>query len=212
MPGQDIISWDEWQATLFGVRRSVRYHNRRRAFFDTLQNAGNAFSVIIGSAAMAALGTDVAQVGQLPEWLAKLLPQLAAVLLTIISVINLVARSSAKARLHEDLAKRFLRLERMMAQPEPRYQELPQLIAERIEIEMDEPPVKRVLDAICHNELVRAMDLDPGERVKISGFQRLLANIVSVRADALRKYKEIEADRRERLANRGSPPALTSAS
>ena len=43
---------DRWDDMLFGVRRSIRYHQRRRAFFDRLDQFSNMLSVIFGSAAI----------------------------------------------------------------------------------------------------------------------------------------------------------------
>ena len=59
---------------------------------------------------------------------------------------------------------------------------------ERLEIEATEPPVLRVLDVICHNELLRAMGYDdPRERVKVSWFQRTAANFFDWREHTLAK-------------------------
>ena len=44
----------------------------------------------------------------------------------------------------------------------------------RLDIERQEPPVLRVLDTLCYNELVRAMGY--GEQVRVGFWQRLFAN------------------------------------
>ena len=91
-------------------------------------------------------------------------------------------------RLHSDLARDFAALERDMVRvgespPEP---ELREFEARRLEIESREPPALRVLDAMCHDELVTASGIDPKERAQPRWYQRWLANIVDVGAHRLR--------------------------
>jgi hypothetical protein len=45
--------------------------------------------------------------------------------------------------------------------------------------------VLRVLDSICHNELLRAMGYDRSQYVEIAWYQRLLAQFVDVREHAI---------------------------
>ena len=56
---------------------------------------------------------------------------------------------------------------------------------ERLAIEAEEPPVLRVLDTLCHNELTRAMGYGQEYQAKVGFFQRLFAQICDVRQDAL---------------------------
>ena len=64
---------------------------------------------------------------------------------------------------------------------------LAEFAARRLAIEADEPPVLRVLDALCHNELVTALGLDDAERAAVTPLQRWLAPLVDVRPDRLRR-------------------------
>jgi hypothetical protein len=82
---------------LFDVRRSVRYHTRRRMFFDRWNLATNALSVIFGSATI----YGVLSAG------GKELALASAALVTVMSSLNLVIGTTRMARLHEDLARRF---------------------------------------------------------------------------------------------------------
>src|SRR5258706_15543958 len=88
------------ETLLFNVRLSIRYHNRRRSWFDTFNLAANALSVIFSSAAIAALRADSERFA---VW--------SAIAITIVSGFNLVLRTSERARQHHDLAKRFITLE-----------------------------------------------------------------------------------------------------
>src|SRR5437773_1773987 len=131
------------ETLLFNVRLSIRYHNRRREFFDTLNLVSNGLSVIFGSAAMAAL------LGQSNEWAA-----LAAAAVTIVATTNLVVRSSERARQHHDLAKRFIALEQKTLPATA--DDFFSLYAEKLAIEAEEPPMLDILSLICHNDQVSA--------------------------------------------------------
>ena len=52
---------------------------------------------------------------------------------------------------------------------------------------MDEPPVLRVLDSLCYNEQLRAMDYPESEMVIIGWFQRKMAPFIDVHSNQLRK-------------------------
>ena len=49
---------------------------------------------------------------------------------------------------------------------------------ERLSIEAEEPPVKRILDVICHNDLARSMGLDREEMWRVKWYQRWVAQFV----------------------------------
>lgn len=165
---------DRWHNTLFGVRRSIRYHQRRRAFFDRLDQLSNMLSVIFGSAAIyGILEQDY-----------KALALIASALVTVLASINLVIGSAQRARAHSDFSRRYVELEkRMLGQPDESL--LQQLSAERLSIEAEEPPVLHVLNAICHNETMRAMGYKKEELAKIGWCQRLLAQLFDFREYAL---------------------------
>ena len=138
----------DMHSLLFGVRRSARYRNRRRRFFDNVYRIKTALSLLAGSTAMV---TILAAMGNIP-------PLIASAFVTLISTIDLVMGSSTKGRLHADLARRFIELERLMTvETEPTDERVRNWTAQQLLIEADEPPVLRVLDILCHNELLLAM-------------------------------------------------------
>lgn len=161
---------DDLHALLFGVRRSIRYHNRRRRFFDGFDKFVKILSVIGGSAAVAAI------VGNTP-WLAVALTTIIAIL----SAINLVVGPAQGARLHAELAKRFAKLEYDVVRTQNVDEDASnKFVAERLLIESDEPPIMRVLDTICHNELCEAMGYDVCEFYRVGWFQALFAHIINL--------------------------------
>ena len=164
---------------LFGVRRSVRYHNLRRMFFERLGLFKNAITVILGSAAVYGV------VGQLGDC-GKVISIVSGLFVTVLATIDLVIGSSRAARLHSDLARRFIVLEKKIElQSDPTEDMIRQWKGERLEIEMEEPPVLRVLDTLCHNEMVRAMGYSKTELKSVKWYQRWFAQYVDLCAHNL---------------------------
>src|SRR5687768_375419 len=96
-------SWDD---LLFGVQRSIRYHSRRQGFYDRWNTATNAISIIGGAGTIAALGGKLG--------LAQVMGVVLPAVITVFSTFNLVWGTTRMARLHNDLYRRFVALEREM--------------------------------------------------------------------------------------------------
>ncbi len=169
---------NEYHELLFGVRRSIRYHNRRRSFYDRFNLFVNAFSLIMGSATV---------YGVLEEKAPQEIAIIAAMLVTILAAINLVVGSSRQVRVHHNLCKRFINLEKKITSSiEESSEQLAEFRSERLDIESEEPPVLHVLNTICHNELARAMGYGPEHFAKISFYQRWFANIMDIREHTIK--------------------------
>ncbi len=172
-PEHEQAHWD----LLWGVRRSIRYHRRRERWLDAVDRVCAFAVAVFGTSIFVSLLT-----GSVPA----LLTVVAAITATA-GMLQLAFGLARRARLHSDLARDFVDLERAMVRagedlPE---HELRELEARRLEIESREPPVLRVLDAMCHDELVTASGVDPKERAEPRWYQRWLANIVDVGAHRL---------------------------
>jgi hypothetical protein len=105
----------------------------------------------------------------------------------ISSAIDLVIGSAGQARLHHDFARQYFNIEKEMVAAAPGE---PATIAAwtqaRLDIEAEEPPVMRVLDVICHNELCRALGYNENQMVKIGPVQRLFSNIIDLGEDKIK--------------------------
>ena len=158
---------------LFDVRRSVRYHNRRRSFYDRFHKSNTVLGLIGGSAVVATLLADRG-----PDFL----PLVFGAVVAISSALDLVIGSAGQARRHHDFARRYFNLEKEMVAAEPRNdrKKISAWTQARLEIEAEEPPVMHVLNVICHNELCRALGYNENQMVKIGPVQRLLSNVVDV--------------------------------
>lgn len=164
---------DEYYGLLFAVRRSVRYHMHRRGFFEIFHALVLFIGVVGGSATVAALVAEASKDWSL--WV-KLLP---GAFVAVFSAADLVVGSIRKAWLHADLARRFIELERTMeaGREGPGEPLILKWRDKRLEIEADEPRILRVLDTICHNEMLRAMDHPREEQIPIGFWQRCFAQL-----------------------------------
>jgi hypothetical protein len=160
---------DDIHKLLFGVRRSIRYHNRRRDFFDTFNQITTAFSLIAGSATVYGV-LHAPDSHELAIW--------SGMVVTVLSAFNLVVGSARQARLHHDLSKKFITLEKKMLAEDGQIKEWQ---TERLDIEAEEPPVLRVLDCICHNEMLRSMGYNDEHFAEIAWYQRWFAQFFDIR-------------------------------
>ena len=169
---------------LFNVRRSVRYHDKRRHHFERVHNFVTFVAFLLGTGTVAAS----VEAFNTPIWV-RLAP---SVIASTLLGVALVYRVSAKAALHNDLKRRFIVLEQRIEDlraSSNEGQNMVELIKEKLSIEADEPPIKRILDVICHNELVRAMGFKPIEKDPwhIGCCQRLFAQYFDIGLHSLRR-------------------------
>lgn len=172
---------DEWHCLHFAVRRSQRYHCRRRAFFDNLGH-WLAFLTIIfgGSAIFGVSGPD--QV--------RILVAIAGALIAVFSAVDLVIGFSKSAQVHSDLERDFIALEKQMTKEPPSEEALSRFKHIRLEIEEKEPETKRALDWLCRNETIRAMELDPKEMADLKWYHRWFAQVWNFDSDTIKLKRE----------------------
>lgn len=170
MSAQDLQSdvQRDWSRELFAVQRSIKYHTRRQAFYEAWNNVTNAAGILLGAGTVAALAH------KLP--LAAALSFLFPVVITILATFNLVWGTTRRARLHNDLYRRFVELERKMISAQATdAQACRAFRGERLAIEADEPPIMFVVSVLCHNEVVRATGA--GDYFEVPLWQRWLAHV-----------------------------------
>ncbi len=175
--------YDEYCNTLFGVRKSIRYHIKRRQFFERADRTIKLIVVLSGTGAFITLSAK----------LGATYTMYATVIVAFFSAIDLIIRTSEKAILHHDIARRFTNLEKQMISIDEdniTNKDVARYISSRLGIEADEPPAKRILDIICHNELNKAMGNNKNEEVKLEFWQKNMANFFDINLDKTRKKIE----------------------
>ncbi len=162
---------DEKYSFLFDVRRSIRYHHKRILYYDKWHKISTLLAAFGGSATII---TVLGKAGSF--WII-----LFAAIVAVFSISDFVFGTNQKARLHEDLSRKFIALEKSVITAKPLSAEtISNFTAQRLDIEVYEPPPLKVLDSMCHNELLRAMGHDEECYVKITWYQRLFSNFFDI--------------------------------
>ena len=164
---------------LFGVRRSIRYHSKRQAFFEGLDRWSDFFLLLLGSGAAASAFQNSR------NWTLA-----AGFAVAVISGLKLVFAFGAKAGRHAQFVKDFTRIEKRLYGDESA-ETVAAAARERLDIEAAEPPVMHVLNDLCHNELLQAMGYDAktlrSNWVRVGWHKRLTAHFFNWGAPRLVK-------------------------
>ncbi len=152
----------------FAVSKSIRYHSKRRRFFENLHCGSDAISAISGSAAVTALLSGDSH--HIAIWLSAIV--------AVSASCDLVVGFSRKSQQYDALLKRFSFLLKDMKLGQSTANNLAKWTAERILIEKDEPTFLTLLVAICDNE----ERLARGKNDVLEGipcWRRWLSNLIS---------------------------------
>lgn len=166
---QEMSDWIDDAAKLkFAVGRSIRYHAKRRAFFDVLHRCSVVVTLIAGSGAFLAAIQDH-----------QVFAQAAALTVAVASVLDLAVGFGGRARLYDDLCRRWADLGSAMERTvDPTQQMVHDWKAERLQIEKDEPTQLGALNIICHNEEVQAHAW--GTKYRLWFYQRLFCHLCTL--------------------------------
>ena len=160
-----------WELS-FDVRRSIRYHMRRQGFFENWHRFTSGMAVIFGSATIAALLTSIDS--HMALWTASTV--------TILSSVDLIIGTSQRAWLHADLRRQLINLEKeLVGKEELDIDKYTNLYKQLLNIEVEEPPILRALDIICHNEEMRSEGIkeDSPDYLPLPWYQRWSAQFIS---------------------------------
>lgn len=158
----DSYRWKNRHEILYQVRFSTRYHRMREQFLDGLDRTTKAIAIIGGSAAFA--------------WMQS--ATVAGGIVAVVSTLSLVFDYAVQARLHAELAKKFLDLEAEivgMGEYDFTDENLKDWAAQCTRIEAEEPPLKEKLAVICQAELDRSLGVKP--KTFFPWWQRLSAQL-----------------------------------
>ncbi|MFI3219635.1 MAG: hypothetical protein QX189_11015 [Methylococcales bacterium] len=163
---------DENYHLLFGVRRSIRYHEYRRNFYQKLHKVTNLFTLLMAGAVL----LDAAKEGITPDSYVYL-----GVIAALFAAFDLVIGFASQANAHGQLRERFAQLEIDMMTGLDSLELWSDYQRQRLLIEKDEPAVYHVLNILCHNELlvsegVKQKD-NPEAFFKLNVFYRLTRNM-----------------------------------
>lgn len=159
----------------FNLGRSIRYHSRRRKFFDFWDKLTTFCSLVFSSTATyGVLSTN------------EKITLISGAIVTIFSSLSLVIGFSNKARDHFDFVKQYSLLERMSIKEVLSEKLLKQITDEKLSIESTEPPVLRVLNEMCWNEEAKAQGIKPEKWRKIKWYQRLFSSFFDIVLESIK--------------------------
>src|SRR5579862_3649984 len=175
---------DKWHDLLFGVRRSARYHVRRRQFFDRIGFITNFLIIITGGGTVVAVGRESHHI----------VAMIFGGLVAVFAAIDLVVGCSGAARDHHDLAREFIELEKKLVADEahPTHEKFTEYCGTRLEIEKEEPPKLCALDLLCADELVKAGGYSEDEFHKFRWYHRWFANFLPFNSADIKKLKHLK--------------------
>ena len=134
-------------ALFFDVRRSIRYHDRRRSFFELMHRITAVLTILMAGSVL----FDIGKPGSTAMWLTTI-----SVFAALLATLDMVIGYSSKADLHRSLKVQFGKLEMSIISGGDSEAEWNSHQIKRLEIELEEPPVYRALDLLCYNEIVKA--------------------------------------------------------
>lgn len=168
IPTRVVEEAEDSHGFLCDLWRSTRYHRAREAFFQSWSSLFAFLSLIAGSSVVVTILAEAP-----PIW-----SVLAGGMVAMMQAAELVFRLADKARIHASLAGEFLALERLTTMSgDLTKSRLRELRGEMLSIETREPPIRRYLDLMCHNEVARAInskDIEP-----LTWFQRTFCHYLA---------------------------------
>jgi hypothetical protein len=152
----------------FGVKKSIRYHARRRAFYDRLENWTKILVAVSGAAAFATL------IGNPDHWF----PKIATAFVAAFGLADVVLNFGARARLHEELYRKFSELAVEIATTSRAAAvDVAKFRALRLTLETSEPPIIDALERECWNAEAESRGTDPQYLQELSRLQKFRAGL-----------------------------------
>ncbi|MEM9495017.1 MAG: hypothetical protein AAGA09_03355 [Pseudomonadota bacterium] len=154
----------------FDLLRNALYNSAREGFFALLHR------MVMFVVAFAGTGAAVNLLGDEPE---KLISIFAGLLVAFAATADLVFDLGGSARVHAGLKQRFFSLLAELEVSAGDEDELKKIQKQMTSIYGEEPPIKRVVDAIAWNQarLSNEPDVTAEQLLRISFFQGILQHI-----------------------------------
>lgn len=174
-------SWGDepYYLVSFGVNKSRRYHEKMSGFFQGLSD------LVLSANALLGAGAFIVLIGGDKTLLVKIFVGIVAAG----SALDTVLGFSKKAKQHYDLCRRFTELAASMAEWEANESNLKKAEAERLRIEANEPPVKRLVDIQARNDELRARGYSSENFAPLSRMQRMFGYFITFGLRRLEEWK-----------------------
>lgn len=161
------LEWDIYDLS-FSVGKSRRYHERMCSFYSAWRDWMRIVTAVAGSGAFLLV---TAKAGGWAESLSAFV--------ALWAVIDIVVSPDKKSERHRKLGERFTRLAERLASSPKTQEAYAQNLTERLRVERDEPPCKRLVDLQARNDECRSRNLSPDQEVPLSDTQRALGYFIT---------------------------------
>ncbi|UYN94906.1 MAG: hypothetical protein KIT25_23295 [Enhydrobacter sp.] len=145
----------------FAAHRCRRYHEKLTVFYGAWRNAFRVVTVLAGSSAFFVV---VAEFQSLAVFITAFVG--------LWAILDIVWMPDKKHDLHNELCKRFIGLAAKIERAPRTEEALRELRAERLLIEQNEPPCKRLVDIEARNDELRARNFPPEMLAPLTSWQR----------------------------------------
>ena len=162
---------DDHYRLLFEVERSIRYHSYRQQHYERWHKITMFCAILFNSFSFALFFWKVSS--GWPIWV-KLTPYAIA---SVLAVVDIIVGFSRKSGEHVDFIRQFTDLQRQLEAEtgSPTKETIKEVNDALLSLYAKEPPVLKVLNALCYNEVSRL--LGHGKNyIHIFPIQRLCAN------------------------------------
>lgn len=148
----------QFQRLGFDVEVAIRYHDRRRGFFDTAHRTVLALNVFVATAIVSQLSV---QLGLQPY-----VQNAGLALVALVNILDLVVGFSERARVHDAFFKSYYALDKEMASTNKDVADSADLyrkwLSQFMDIGKDEGVIYKALYALCQNEAAGVWKLETG--------------------------------------------------
>lgn len=153
----------------FDVAKSMRYHAYRRKFFDNLDKLTKILVIGTGGATFISLIAEPAS--PIAKWF--------ALVVAVLTAIDIIIGFSQIARLHDKLYRDFGALARTIARTtQVDERQIAEWSERRLEIETEEPGVLDWLERCCSREEAEARGDAVNDAWKLPPWKRRLSNVI----------------------------------
>lgn len=170
------LDW-EFEHLSFAVQKSRRYHEHMCAFFGMWRDRMRVVTAVAGSGAFLLVTAEV------KGWAEAI-----SAFVALWAVLDIIVSPDKKAEQHRKLCERFVRLAEELATVDKTQQKLDECTRDRLRIERDEPPVKRLVDLQARNDECRARSYPADRELPLSKWQRWFGAYATFGLDRLERW------------------------
>ena len=162
----------------FSIHKSRRYHEKLAAFYAAWRDRMRVVTVIAGSGAFFVVVNEY-----------KHAAEVITAFVALWAILDIIIMPDKKHDKHNEFCKRFTALAAKIERAGVSEDEYHELAAERLLLEVNEPPCKRLVDLEARNDECRARGFPPDDLVPLGCFQRALGYYFTFGMPRLERWK-----------------------